>query len=66
MNRRSRHNPEAIAFARDQRARANEFANDVWRMVAKEPSGSGVIWIVVVGLVVVAIPSAWFWYVRTR
>jgi len=39
---------------------------NVRRMVAKEPSGSGVIWIVVVGLVVVAIPSAWFWYVRTR
>ncbi len=33
MNRRSRRDPEAIAFARDQRARANEFAHDVWQMV---------------------------------
>ena len=33
MNRKSRRDPEAIAFARDQRARANEFAKDVWQMV---------------------------------
>ncbi len=33
MNRRSRRDTEAIAFARDQRARANEFAKDVWEMV---------------------------------
>ena len=26
-------NPEATQFARDQRANANEFANDVWQMV---------------------------------
>ena len=31
MNRRSRRDPEAIAFARDQRARANELAQDVWQ-----------------------------------
>ena len=31
MYRRSRRDPEAIAFARDQRARANEFAQDVWQ-----------------------------------
>ena len=28
-----RRNPEATAFARDQRAMANEFARDVWQMV---------------------------------
>ena len=33
MNRRSQRDPEAIAFARDQRARTNEFAHDVWQMV---------------------------------
>ena len=33
MSRRSRRNPEVIAFARDQRARANELTHDVWRMV---------------------------------
>jgi very-short-patch-repair endonuclease len=33
MNRRSRRDPEAIAFARDQRARANEFAQDVWQLI---------------------------------
>ena len=33
MNRRSRRDPEAVAFARDQRARANEFAQDIWQMV---------------------------------
>ena len=33
MNRRSRRDPEAVAFSRDQRARANEFARDVWQMV---------------------------------
>ena len=33
MNRRSRRDPEAIAFARDQRVRANEFAQDVWQMI---------------------------------
>ena len=31
--RRSARDPEHIAFARDQRARANEFAQDVWQMV---------------------------------
>jgi len=30
---RSPRNPQAIAFARDQRARSNEFAWDVWDMV---------------------------------
>ena len=33
MNRRSRRDPEATAFARSQRAAANEFAHDVWQMV---------------------------------
>ena len=33
MKRRSRRNPETIEFSRDQRARANEFAADVWHMV---------------------------------
>ena len=33
MNRRSRRDPEAIAFARDQRVRANELAQDVWQMI---------------------------------
>jgi len=33
MNRRSRRDPEAIAFARDQRTTANEFAQDVWQML---------------------------------
>ena len=33
MKRRPRRNPETIEFARDQRARANEFAADVWQMV---------------------------------
>ncbi len=33
MNRRSQRDPEAIAFARGQRATANEFAQDVWQMV---------------------------------
>ena len=33
MNRRCRRDPDAIAFAHDQRARANEFAQDVWQMV---------------------------------
>ena len=39
MNRRSRttggsqRNPDAIAFARDQRVRANEFAQTVWQIV---------------------------------
>ena len=33
MTRRVRRDPEAIAFARDQRARANEFARGVWEMV---------------------------------
>ena len=31
--RRSRRDPEAIAFARDQRGRANEFAHAVWQIV---------------------------------
>jgi very-short-patch-repair endonuclease len=31
--RRSARDPEHIAFARDQRARANEFTQDVWQMV---------------------------------
>ncbi|MDV6031665.1 MAG: DUF559 domain-containing protein, partial [Phycisphaera sp. RhM] len=33
MNRRPRRDPEAISFARDQRTRANEFAQDVWQMI---------------------------------
>jgi very-short-patch-repair endonuclease len=33
MNRRIRRDPDAIAFARDQRARANEFAQDAWQML---------------------------------
>ncbi|WP_407699867.1 endonuclease domain-containing protein [Stieleria sedimenti] len=33
MNRRPRRDPEAISFARDQRARGNEFARDVWQML---------------------------------
>ena len=33
MNRRSRRDPDAIAFARNQRATANEFAQEVWQMV---------------------------------
>ena len=39
MNKRSRsarhssRDPDAIAFARDQRVRANEFARDVWQIV---------------------------------
>ena len=33
MNRRSRRDAEAIAFARDQRARANEFVHDVRQML---------------------------------
>ena len=33
MNRRSQRDPDEIAFARDQRARANEFAHDVWQML---------------------------------
>ena len=33
MNRRSRRDAEAIAFARSQRATANEFAQDVWHML---------------------------------
>jgi very-short-patch-repair endonuclease len=33
MNKRSRLGPEAISFARDQRARANEFAQNVWEML---------------------------------
>ena len=32
-NRRSQRDPEAIAFAREQRATANEFAQDLWQMV---------------------------------
>ncbi|PAY16102.1 DNA methyltransferase [Rhodopirellula sp. SM50] len=32
-NRRARRDPEAISFARNQRARANEFAQDVWQML---------------------------------
>ncbi len=31
--RRSSRDPDAIAFARDQRVRANEFARDVWQIV---------------------------------
>lgn len=31
--RSTRRDPESIAFARDQRACANEFAQDVWQMV---------------------------------
>ena len=31
--RRSRRDPAAIAFARDQRACANQFAHDVWQIV---------------------------------
>ena len=31
--RRSRRDPDAIAFARDQRGRANEFAHAVWQIV---------------------------------
>ena len=30
---RCRRDPEAITFARDQRTRSNEFAQDVWQMV---------------------------------
>ena len=33
LTRRSQREPDAIAFARDQRARANEFANAVWQIV---------------------------------
>ncbi len=33
MNRRSRRDSETIAFARDQRSRANEFAHEVWQML---------------------------------
>jgi len=33
LTRRSRREPDAIAFARDQRTRANEFANAVWQIV---------------------------------
>ena len=33
MNRRFRRDAEAITFARDQRAKANEFSQDVWQMV---------------------------------
>jgi len=33
MNRRCRRDPDAIAFARDQRAHGNEFAHDVWQML---------------------------------
>ena len=33
MSRRSRRDPEAIAFARDQRARANEFSQAGWQLV---------------------------------
>ena len=32
-SRSGKRDPEAIAFARDQRATANEFAQDVWQMV---------------------------------
>lgn len=32
-SRVGKRDPAAIAFARDQRAVANEFANDVWQMV---------------------------------
>ena len=32
-SRRSQRNPDAIAFARDQRGRANEFAHAVWQIV---------------------------------
>ena len=31
--RRSQRDPDAIAFARDQRRRANEFAHAVWELV---------------------------------
>ena len=31
--RHSSRDPDAIAFARDQRVRANEFAHDVWQIV---------------------------------
>ena len=31
--RRAQRDPDAKAFARDQRARANEFAQDLWQMV---------------------------------
>ena len=34
-----RRNPEATAFARDQRAMANEFARDVWQMVRNRLCG---------------------------
>ncbi len=33
MNRRLQREHDAIAFARDQRARVNEFAQDVWQMI---------------------------------
>ena len=33
MNRSSRRDPEAIAFARHQRATANEFSQYVWQML---------------------------------
>ena len=33
MSKISKQNPESIAFARDQRTKANEFAQDVWQMV---------------------------------
>ena len=32
-SKRSQRNPDAIAFARDQRGRANEFAHAVWQIV---------------------------------
>lgn len=32
-DRRSPRDPERIAFARDQRKRANEFAQDVWQLL---------------------------------
>ena len=32
-NRRSNRHPDRIEFARNQRARANEFAHDVWQLL---------------------------------
>ena len=40
MNSRSQRNDDAIQFARDQRARANEFAQDSWQMVRNRRCGN--------------------------